>query len=181
MMKYFQKLGKALMLPVAVLPAAAILMGIGYLIDSNVMAANADKAPIAVAVFLVKAGGAIIDNLPILFAVGVALGMTKKKDGAAALSGLVAYLVVTTILKSDNIALLLNIPVEEVAPAFSKIQNAFVGILSGLIAAGCFNKFGEVQLPTHYLSSPKTLCPIITSAPYVSGIWYIVFCMASTV
>lgn len=81
MMKYFQKLGKALMLPVAVLPAAAILMGIGYLIDSNVMAANADKAPIAVAVFLVKAGGAIIDNLPILFAVGVALGMTKKKDG----------------------------------------------------------------------------------------------------
>ena len=105
MMKYFQKLGKALMLPVAVLPAAAILMGIGYLIDPNVMAANADKAPIAVAVFLVKAGGAIIDNLPILFAVGVALGMTKKKDGAAALSGLVAYLVVTTILKSDNIAL----------------------------------------------------------------------------
>ena len=55
MMKYFQKLGKALMLPVAVLPAAAILMGIGYLIDPNVMAANADKAPIAVAVFLVKA------------------------------------------------------------------------------------------------------------------------------
>jgi PTS system N-acetylglucosamine-specific IIC component len=54
MMKYFQKLGKALMLPVAVLPAAAILMGIGYLIDPNVMAANADKAPIAVAVFLVK-------------------------------------------------------------------------------------------------------------------------------
>ncbi len=175
MMKYFQKLGKALMLPVAVLPAAAILMGIGYLIDPNVMAANADKAPIAVAVFLVKAGGAIIDNLPILFAVGVALGMTKKKDGAAALSGLVAYLVVTTILKSDNIALLLNIPVEEVAPAFSKIQNAFVGILSGLIAAGCFNKFGEVQLPTALsFFSGKRCVPIITSALMlvVSGISY---------
>lgn len=175
MMKYFQKLGKALMLPVAVLPAAAILMGIGYLIDPNVMAANADKAPIAVAVFLVKAGGAIIDNLPILFAVGVALGMTKKKDGAAALSGLVAYLVVTTILKSDNIALLLNIPVEEVAPAFSKIQNAFVGILSGLIAAGCFNKFGEVQLPTALsFFSGKRCVPIITSALMlvVSGILY---------
>ena len=93
MMKYLQKLGRSLMLPVAVLPAAAILMGIGYWIDpdgwgsGNVLAA-----------FLIKAGASIIDNMPILFAVGVALGMSKDKDGSAALSGLVAFLVVTTLL-----------------------------------------------------------------------------------
>ena len=81
MMNFFQRLGRSLMLPVAVLPAAAILMGIGYWIDpvgwgsENIAAA-----------FLIKAGAAIIDNIPILFAVGVGLGMSKNRDGSAALS-----------------------------------------------------------------------------------------------
>src|SRR5690606_37477324 len=125
-MKYLQRLGKSLMLPVAVLPAAAILMGIGYWIDPHNWGEGS-----AVAAFLIKSGGAIIDNLPILFAVGVALGLAKERDGSAALSGLVAYLVITTLLASGTVAMLKGIDVEAVDPSFGKIGNAFVGIISG--------------------------------------------------
>lgn len=83
------------MVPVAVLPAAAILMGIGYWIDPTGWGSNS-----AIAAFLIKAGAAIIDNMSVLFAVGVAYGMSKDKDGAAALSGFVGFLVVTTLLAS---------------------------------------------------------------------------------
>ena len=95
MKKYLQRIGRSLMLPVAVLPAAAILMGIGYWIDPTGWGAGSP-----VAAFLIKAGGSIIDHIPILFAVGVALGMAKERDGSAALSGLVAYLVVTTFFQA---------------------------------------------------------------------------------
>ncbi len=78
MMKYLQRLGRSLMLPVAVLPAAAILMGIGYWIDPTGWGSGNP-----VAAFFIKAGGSIIDNIPILFAVGVALGMAKQRDGSA--------------------------------------------------------------------------------------------------
>src|SRR5688572_3715697 len=108
MMKYLQRLGRSLMLPVAVLPAAAILMGIGYWIDPSGWGAGSP-----VAAFLIKAGGSIIDNIPILFAVGVGLGLAKEKDGSAALSGLVAFLVVTTLLSSDVVAMLQGIDVAD--------------------------------------------------------------------
>lgn len=159
MMKYLQKLGKSLMLPVAVLPAAAILMGIGYWIDPSGWGANS-----AVAAFLIKAGAAIVDNLPWLFAVGVAVGMAKKNDGAAALSGLVAFLVVTTMLSSGTVAMLKGIPVEEVPGAFGKIVNAFTGIISGLVAAACYNRFSETKLP-QFLAffSGRRCVPIVTS------------------
>ena len=85
MKTYFQRLGRSLMLPVAVLPAAAILMGIGYWIDPSGWGGES-----VVAAFLIKSGGALIDNMGILFAVGVALGMSRDRDGAAAISGLVA-------------------------------------------------------------------------------------------
>ncbi len=130
------------MLPVAVLSAAAILMGIGYWIDptgwgsGNVLAA-----------FLIKAGASIIDHIPILFAVGVAFGMAKEKDGSAAISGLVAFLVVTTMLSTDTVALLQSVDPATVDIAFNKIDNAFIGILSGLIAAAMFNRFSHVKLP----------------------------------
>ena len=65
MMKYLQKLGKSLMLPVAVLPVCSILMGIGYWIDPTGWGANS-----AIAAFLIKAGGSIIDNMGILFEIG---------------------------------------------------------------------------------------------------------------
>ena len=157
MMKYFQNLGRSLMLPVAVLPAAAILMGIGHWIDP-------DSVNVAAA-FLIKAGGSIIDNMAILFAVGVALGMSKDKDGSAALSGLVAFLVVTTLLSMDTVAMLLTIDVEAVNPAFDKIANQFIGIISGLIAATMYNRFSHVQLPAALaFFSGKRLVPIMTAA-----------------
>ena len=92
-MKYLQRLGKSLMLPVACLPVAAILMGIGYWIDPTGWGSNNIAAA-----FLLKAGSAIIDNMAILFAIGVAVGMSDDGDGAAALAGLVSWLVVTTLL-----------------------------------------------------------------------------------
>ncbi|MBR3118836.1 N-acetylglucosamine-specific PTS transporter subunit IIBC [Oceanobacillus profundus] len=160
MMKYLQSIGRSLMLPVAVLPAAAILMGIGYWIDPSGMGEGS-----AAAAFLIKAGSSIIDNIPILFAVGIALGMSKERDGAAALSGLVAYLVVTTLLSVDTVALLQGINVENVNPAFENIENAFIGILSGVVASIMFNRFSHVQLPAALaFFSGKRVVPIMTSA-----------------
>jgi N-acetylglucosamine PTS system EIICBA or EIICB component len=159
MMKYLQRLGRSLMLPVAVLPAAAILMGIGYWIDPSGWGAG---SPIAA--FLIKAGGSIIDNMAILFAVGVALGMSKEKDGSAALSGLVAYLVVTTVLSTNTVAMLQSIDAAEVNPAFEKIGNQFIGILSGIIASMMYNRFSHVKLPDALsFFSGKRLVPIMTS------------------
>ncbi|WP_284141207.1 MULTISPECIES: N-acetylglucosamine-specific PTS transporter subunit IIBC [unclassified Virgibacillus] len=159
MMKYFQRLGRSLMLPVAVLPAAAILMGIGYWIDPSGWGEGS-----AVAAFLIKAGSAIIDNIPILFAVGISLGMAKEKDGSAALSGLVAFLVVTTLLSTNTVALLQGIDPESVNAAFGKISNAFIGIISGIVAANMYNRFSHVQLPDALaFFSGKRLVPIMTS------------------
>ena len=101
MMKYLQKLGKSLMLPVAVLPAAGILMGIGYWIDPTGWGANS-----AIAAFLIKAGGAIIDNMAILFAIGVAVGMADDHEGTAGLAGLVSWLMIQTILSTGVVAML---------------------------------------------------------------------------
>lgn len=163
MMKYLQKIGRSLMLPVAVLPAAAILMGIGYWIDPTGWGADS-----AVAAFLIKAGSSIIDNMSILFAVGVALGMSKDKDGSAALSGLVAYLVITTLLGTNTVAMLQGVDPAEVNAAFGKIGNQFIGIISGLVAAAMYNRFSEVQLPDALaFFSGKRLVPIMTSVAMI--------------
>lgn len=159
MMKYLQKLGRSLMLPVAVLPAAAILMGIGYMIDPTGWGGG---SPIAA--FFIKAGGSIIDNMAVLFAVGVALGMSKDRDGSAALSGLVAYLTVTTLLSPGSVAMLQGIDPEMVNPAFEKIGNVFVGIISGITAANMYNRFSHVKLPDALaFFSGKRLVPIMTA------------------
>lgn len=159
MFSYLQKIGKALMVPVAVLPAAAILMGIGYWIDPTGWGANSQLAA-----FLIKAGAAIIDNMPILFAIGVAFGLSKDKNGAAALAGLVAFQVVTTLLSTGAVAQLTGVPADQVSPAFGKINNQFVGILCGVIAGELYNKFHTLELPK-FLSffSGKRFVPIITS------------------
>ncbi|KJF97282.1 N-acetylglucosamine-specific PTS transporter subunit IIBC [Photobacterium leiognathi] len=160
---YFQKVGKALMVPVAVLPAAAILMGIGYWIDPNGWGANS-----ALAAFLIKAGAAIIDNMSVLFAVGVAYGMSKDKDGAAALSGFVGFLVVTTLLAPGAVAQIQGIDPSAVLAAFGKINNQFVGILVGIVSAELYNRFSSVELHKALaFFSGKRLVPILTS---VAGI-----------
>ncbi|WGY46365.1 MULTISPECIES: N-acetylglucosamine-specific PTS transporter subunit IIBC [unclassified Vibrio] len=156
---YFQKVGKALMVPVATLPAAAILMGIGYWIDPNGWGANS-----ALAAFLIKAGAAIIDNMSVLFAVGVAFGMSKDKDGAAALSGFVGFLVVTTLLSPGAVAQIQGIDPSAVPAAFNKINNQFVGILVGIVSAEIYNRYSTVELHKALaFFSGKRLVPILTS------------------
>ncbi|MCG3727985.1 N-acetylglucosamine-specific PTS transporter subunit IIBC [Vibrio cincinnatiensis] len=156
---YFQKVGKALMVPVATLPAAAILMGIGYWIDPNGWGANS-----ALAAFLIKAGAAIIDNMSVLFAVGVAFGMSKDKDGSAALAGFVGFLVVTTLLSPGAVAQIQGIDPSAVPAAFGKINNQFVGILVGIISAEIYNRYSTVELHKALaFFSGKRLVPILTS------------------
>lgn len=143
MMKYLQKLGKSLMLPVAVLPVCSILMGIGYWIDPTGWGANS-----AIAAFLIKAGGSIIDNMGILFAIGVGVGMSEDNDGTGGLAALVSWLMITTLLSPAVVGMLKGFPVEEVAPAFGKIATQFTGILAGLIGSTCYNKFKGTKLPS---------------------------------
>jgi PTS system N-acetylglucosamine-specific IIC component len=143
MMKFLQKLGKALMLPVACLPICGILMGIGYWIDPTGWGANS-----AIAAFLIKAGGSIIDNMGILFAIGVGVGMSEDNDGTGGLAALVSWLMITTLLSPAVVGMLKGIPVEEVAPAFGKIATQFTGILAGLIGSTCYNKFKGTKLPS---------------------------------
>ncbi len=156
---YFQKVGKALMVPVATLPAAAILMGIGYWVDPDGWGANS-----ILAAFFITAGGAIINNMSWLFAVGVAYGMSKDKDGAAALAGLVGMYVVTTLLSPAAVAQIQGIDPSAVPAAFGKIENQFVGILVGIMSAELYNRFSHVELhKTLAFFSGKRLIPILTS------------------
>jgi PTS system N-acetylglucosamine-specific IIC component len=156
MMKYLQRLGKSLMLPVACLPVAGILYGFGYWIDPTGWGANN-----VVAAFLIKAGAALIDNIPLLFAIGVAVGMSVDNDGTAALAGLVSWLVFTTLLSSAAVAMFTGADAD---PAFGKIQNAFIGILSGLIGASCYNRFHKVKLPDALAFFSGKRCVAIVTA-----------------
>lgn len=147
------------MLPVAVLPVAAILMGIGYWIDHEGWGGGNP-----VAAFFIGGGDAILGHMALLFAVGIALGMSKDKNGAAAISGLVGYLVVTYLLRPDSVAMLQNIPVEKVNAAFGNIENQFIGIVCGLIAASIYNRFSETRLPQALsFFGGRRLPPIVTA------------------
>lgn len=145
MMKYLQKLGKSLMLPVACLPVCGILMGIGYaLCPSTMQGGDISGAAQIIGFFLVKAGGALIDNMSWLFAIGVAVGMADDNDGTAGLAGLVSWLMITNLLSSGVVATLTG---AEANAAFAKIGNQFIGILAGLIGSACYNKFKGTRLP----------------------------------
>ena len=148
MMKFLQRLGKSLMLPVACLPVCGILMGIGYaLCPATMQGGDVSGALQIIGFFLVKAGGALIDNMSWLFAVGVAVGMAKDNDGTAGLAGLVSWLMMTKLLQPAVVGTLTGVAVEAVDPAFSKIETQFIGILAGIIGAACYNKFKDTKLP----------------------------------
>ena len=162
MKAYMQRMGRSLMLPVATLPVAALFSGIGYWIDQTGWGANN-----IVAAFLLKAGDSILANLGVLFAVGLALGMSKDRDGASALTGLVAFLVPMQLLNPAAIAAFQHIDVEKVNAAFTKMNNGnvFVGILAGLLAAAMYNRFSNVKLPMALsFFSGKRCVPIVTAA-----------------
>lgn len=142
MMRFFQRLGKSLMLPVACLPIGGILMGIGYWIDPVGWGANN-----LAALLLIKAGGILIDNMAILFALGVAIGMSKDQEGTSALAGIISWLTVQTMLGVGVVQLIMGVEADAVPAAFTKINNQFIGILCGLIAAWCYNKFYKTNMP----------------------------------
>lgn len=147
------------MVPVATLPAAAILMGVGYWLDPDSWGAGN-----ALAALLIKSDGAIIEHMPALFAVGIAYGMSKDKDGAAALSGFVGFLVVTTLCSPAAVAMIQKIPLEQVPAAFGKIDNQFVGILVGILSAEVYNRFSHIELPKALsFFSGRRLVPILVS------------------
>ena len=152
MMKHLQKLGKALMLPVACLPICGILMGLGYALAPAVMGAAGATEGFAYVLgfFLIKAGGALIDNMAILFAIGVAVGLADNNDGTAGLAGLVSWLMMTNLLSTGVVSVIapaLCQPDTTNWVAFSKIANPFIGILAGIIGAICYNKFKGTKLP----------------------------------
>ncbi|MGF1718593.1 N-acetylglucosamine-specific PTS transporter subunit IIBC [Vibrio kyushuensis] len=160
---YLQKVGQALMIPIACLPAAAILMGVGYWVDPNGWGHDN-----AFAALLIKAGGAILKNIPLLFAVGIAFGMSKDRDGSAALSGLVCWLVVMVLLDPASIAIIQGIDISDVPAAFDKADNQFVAIVVGIIASVLYNRYSETQLPKALsFFNGKRLVPILAA---VAGI-----------
>ena len=149
-MKFLQKLGKALMLPVAVLRICGILMGIGYLLcPATMQGGDIQGAANLIGLFLVKAGGALIDNMAILFAIGVGVGMSDKNDGTGGIAALASWLMLTTLLSTGFVTTLMpSIAESEVKTiAFNKIANPFIGILAGVIGSTCYNKFKGTKLP----------------------------------
>src|SRR5947208_4535983 len=133
---FLQKIGKCMMLPVSVLPVAGILLGVG--------SANFSWLPQSVSQVMAASGNAIFANLPLLFAIGVAIGLTDN-DGVAAMAGTVGYVVflaamgVCAKLRGIDVAPIMGIP--------SIQTGVFGGIIVGMIAAWCFNRFYRIQLP----------------------------------
>lgn len=166
---FLQKIGKSLMLPVAILPVAGILLGVG--------SSDLSWLPEIVSQIM-KAGGSIIfGNLAMIFAVGVALGFTDN-DGTAALSAVVGYLVMVATLS----IMALNVLQLNPDPTAGQVQmivglpsidtGVFGGIIVGGVAAALFNRFYRIELPT-YLSffAGKRFVPIVTGlAAIVLGI-----------
>ncbi|HEY5707182.1 MAG TPA: PTS glucose transporter subunit IIBC [Terrimicrobiaceae bacterium] len=150
---YLQKIGKCMMLPVSVLPVAGILLGVG--------SANFSWLPQIVSQIMAQSGGAIFSNLPLLFAIGVAIGLTDN-DGVAALASTVGFAVflatmgVLAKMRGIETATAMGIPTIE--------TGVFGGIIVGLIAASVFNRFYKVQLPAYLgFFAGKRSVPIITA------------------
>ena len=146
------------MLPVAALPVAGILMGVGYLLAPAVMGAAGDTTGFAYTAgfLLIKAGGALIDNMAWLFAVGAAVGLADDHDGTAGLAGLVAFLMIQQLLNPAVVGTIRGMDADAQTAwlattegiAFSKIAgNSFIGILSAIIGGTCYNKFKDTRLP----------------------------------
>jgi N-acetylglucosamine PTS system EIICBA or EIICB component len=131
----FQKLGRALMLPIAVLPVAGLLLRLGQPDLLNIK-------------WIADAGGAVFTNLPLIFAIGVAVGFAKENHGAAALAGGIGYLILTAVLKSINDKLDMGV---------------LAGILCGIVAGNLYNRFNDIKLP-EYLAffGGKRFVPIVT-------------------
>jgi len=163
MLAFLQKIGKALMLPVATLPAAALLLRFGainYETEFHLGATVGGFLNKYVAPFLLAGGSAIFDNLSLIFAVGVAIGLAG--DAVAALAAVIAYQVLVTVLA-------------KVPAAFDFINDeaklnmgVLGGILAGGVAAYFYNKYHDIKLPDWLgFFGGKRFVPIITSVSMV--------------
>ncbi|HHW4412943.1 PTS N-acetyl glucosamine transporter subunit IIABC [Citrobacter freundii] len=132
---FFQRLGRALQLPIAVLPVAALLLRFG----------QPDLLNVA---FIAQAGGAIFDNLALIFAIGVASSWSKDSAGAAALAGAVGYFILTKAMVTIN-------------PAIN--MGVLAGIITGLVGGAVYNRWSGIKLPD-FLSffGGKRFVPIAT-------------------
>lgn len=141
---------KALMLPVAVLPICGILMGIGYrLCPATMQGGDISGVVNLIGLFLVKAGSALIDNMALLFAIGVGVGMSEKNDGTGGIAALASWLMITTLLSTGVVTTIVPSIAESATKtlAFDKIENPFIGILAGIIGSACYNRFKDTKLP----------------------------------
>ncbi len=150
---WLQKIGKSLMLPVSVLPAAGLLLGVG--------SAKFSWLPEVVSTVMAQSGGAIFGNLPLIFAIGVALGITNN-DGVAALAAVIGYAVL--IATMGVMAPLLNYETRTIMGIPSIETGVFGGILIGMVAAILFNRYYRMQLPAYLgFFAGKRSVPILTA------------------
>ncbi|MDF1488562.1 PTS transporter subunit IIABC [Tessaracoccus caeni] len=155
-----QRLGKSLMLPIALLPAAGILLRLGQ----DDLLGRFDW-PIIGAFFdaMSAAGGAVFDNLPLLFAVGVAIGFAKKADGSTALSAVAGYLVISAVFKTMSPIVLEGVTDSAGNQAMIN-YNVFAGIVVGLVTAWLFDKYHDISLPTYLgFFGGRRFVPIVVS------------------
>lgn len=185
MMKYLQKLGKSLMLPVACLPICGILMGIGYaLCPATMQGGEITGFFNLLGFFLVKAGGALIDNMALLFVIGVGVGMADDHEGTAGLAAFASWLMITNLLSTSTVSTLMPFILDSANKtlAFDKIANPFIGILAGIIGAICYNKFKSAKLPDwlSFFSGKRCVAIIsgvvsIIAAAILLFVWPVVF------
>ena len=150
---WLQKIGKSLMLPVSVLPAAGILLGVG--------SAKFTWLPVSVSSVMAQAGGAVFGNLPLIFAIGVALGLTGN-DGVAALASVVGFAVMLATM--GVMAPLVGYEPKPIMGIPSIETGVFGGILIGAVAAILFNRYYRLQLPSYLgFFSGKRSVPIMTA------------------
>src|ERR687884_1407213 len=158
---WLQKIGKSLMLPVSVLPVAGILLGVG--------SAKFTWLPPVVSNVMAQAGGAVFGNLPLIFAIGVSLGLTGN-DGVAALAAVVGFAVMVATM--GVMAPLVGYEPRPIIGIPSIETGVFGGILIGAVAAVLFNRFFRLKLPAYLgFFAGKRSVPILTAfAAIVAGV-----------
>ncbi len=155
-----QRLGKSLMLPIALLPAAGILLRLGQpdllgKIDTPVIGPFFDA--------MSAGGGAIFTNLPLLFAVGVAIGFARKADGSTALSAVAGYLVIDAVFKAMS-PIVLKGELDQVGNQAMINYSVFAGIIVGLVTAYLFDRYHTIELPAYLgFFGGRRFVPIVVS------------------
>ena len=183
-----QRVGRSFMLPIAILPVAGLLMGIGSsftnatTIETYRLTSILGEGTIlhALLVIMSTVGSAVFDNLPLIFAVGVAIGMAKKEKEVSALSAVIAYFVMNTainamlkisgqILESGQIAdTVLEGTIASSCGILTLQMGVFGGIIVGLGVAALHNRFYKIQLPNALSFFGGTrFVPIISTVVYM--------------